>query len=68
MRSLPPIAEEFQGCEFSDLRLLDRTVKVTAMFEANPALSIPQAAKSRGQAEAAYRLLANERVTPLTRT
>lgn len=62
MRALPPIHEEFEGCEFADLRLLDRVVKLATQLERDPQLSLPEAFRDPSQLEATYRFFSNPRV------
>lgn len=62
MRALPPVHEEFEGCDFADLRLMDRVVKLATQLDRDPQLSLPEAFRDPSQLEATYRFFANSRV------
>lgn len=62
MHALPSVHEEFEGCDFPDLRLLDRVVKVAAQLDRDPQLSLPEAFRDPSQLEATYRFFGNPRV------
>src|SRR3954471_16789672 len=57
------LKEEFEGAEVGDWRLRDRLMRVSEALDVAPAKSIPGAAKSIAEREAAYRLLGNQRVS-----
>jgi len=58
------IIEEVAGAAFGDQRLSKRLIKLSGMLSAKPTESIPAAANSRADWEAAYRFFDNEKVTP----
>lgn len=62
MRALPPIREEFVACDFPDLRLLDRVVRVATQLDRDPQLSLPEAFRDPSQLEGTYRFFSNSRV------
>jgi hypothetical protein len=55
---------EMEGIDSGDLRLNARLRSVLQAFGKAPQLSIPAALGGRNETEAAYRLLANPKVTP----
>jgi hypothetical protein len=57
------IRREFVGAELGDARLSDRLLAVADSLAGAPDRSLPQAIRSRGQLEAAYRLFGHDRVT-----
>lgn len=57
------IADEFDGVSLPDERLARRLLRVAEQLAAEPELSVAAAMGSTAEREAAYRLLANERVT-----
>ncbi len=58
------IVDEVTGAAFGDQRLSKRLVKLSGMLSSKPTESIPAAADSRADWEAAYRFFDNEKVTP----
>ena len=58
------IVDEVTGASFGDQRLSKRLVKLSGMLSSKPTESIPAAADSRADWEAAYRFFDNEKVTP----
>lgn len=62
MRALPPVHEEFEGCEFPDLRLIDRVARLATQLDRDPQLSLPEAFRDPSQLEATYRFFSNPRV------
>ena len=53
----------FGGCDFGDVRLTARAVKMAAAMVENPNGSLPQQMASGAALRGAYRLLNNNRVT-----
>ena len=62
----PPawVRTELGTADLGDGRLTQRLLRIVAAFGAHPDASIPQASGTWGQAKAAYRFLANAKVTP----
>lgn len=60
------IVEDFVGADFGDQRLDRRLVKIAKALSSRPTDSIPAAANSRADWEAAYRFFANDKVSPET--
>jgi hypothetical protein len=58
------LEEEVASAEFGDVRLNQRLRLILDRSEKNPNLSIPAAMQGRAEMEAAYRIFANENVTP----
>ena len=58
------IEDEVVGAAFGDQRLSKRLVRLCGMLAGKPTESIPAAADSRADWEAAYRFFDNEKVTP----
>lgn len=56
--------DDFAGSEFGDKRLARRLLRIVAGLGANPAASLPDAAKNDVELEGTYRFLGNEKVTP----
>lgn len=61
---LGSLADEFDGCEFGDKRLLRRVVSLAESISENPEASINAACGSFAASKAAYRFLQNQKVTP----
>ena len=55
---------EVRGAQLGDVRLNERLVRIVERFGESPNLSIPAAARSRAEMEAAYRFFSNENVSP----
>jgi Transposase DNA-binding/Transposase Tn5 dimerisation domain len=58
------IVDELAGCDFGDMRLNRRAIKVATGFSQRPNLSIPTACGGRSETKAAYRFFDNENVKP----
>lgn len=58
------IEDELTGADFGDQRLSKRLIRLVGMLSSKPTESIPAAADSRADWEAAYRFFDNEKVTP----
>jgi len=58
------LVDEVVGAKLGDVRLNERLVKIIEAFGARPNTSIPAAANSRAEMEAAYRFFSNSKVSP----
>jgi hypothetical protein len=56
--------EDFLQVELGDKRLTKRLVRIVEGLSPDPAVSLPDAARSEAELEGTYRFLGNERVTP----